>query len=63
MIYLFTYQEIKQHTEERNRRALRKFEQRRRAPIDSYVRPTPDVDADVIELMFGARCESEPIGA
>ena len=65
MIYLFTYQEIKQAHTERTTRSLQRLHQSGRAPIESFVRPKreTEVEADVIELVFATHCESEPIGA
>lgn len=56
-----TYDQVKRLTEERTRRALRKYEAQRTAPVDSFVRPA--TEAEVIELVFVSGCESESIGA
>ncbi|MGH3650687.1 MAG: hypothetical protein ACRDU9_08255 [Acidimicrobiia bacterium] len=59
MIYLGTYQEVKQMTEERLRRSLAKYELRRE-PAEPVRRVT---EAEVIELIFAAHCDSHQIGA
>lgn len=63
MIYLTTFDELKRHTEERRNRALAKYESSRRHVNDSYFRPRPDVEADVVEVTFGSACAPQSIGA
>ncbi|HEX6220618.1 MAG TPA: hypothetical protein VF115_05955 [Acidimicrobiia bacterium] len=62
MISLFTYEDAKRLTEERQRRALAAYEARRITPNDSYV-PSKTRDAEVIELTFGTACTPDTIGA
>lgn len=59
MIYLTTYEAVRRMNGQRVARALA----RSCDPIDSFVRPQPAVGADVIEVMFGARCDESAIGA
>ena len=47
--------------EERRNQAATRAQRRRRSPEPEIVKAIPE--ADVIELTFGAHCESEQIGA
>jgi len=61
MISLFTYQEAKRLTEERQRRALTVYEAKRSTTNDSYVRAATR-EAEIVELAFGTACP-DTIGA
>lgn len=61
MMTYVTYDQVKRMTEERTRRSLLKYEARRKAPADSFVKPK--TDAVVIELVFATACDPESIGA
>jgi hypothetical protein len=57
--------EMIRHFEEEARKAsLRKFWWRHVQPDSEPARPAPITDAEIIELVFGPRCEVEgPLGA
>ncbi|HUF15156.1 MAG TPA: hypothetical protein VMQ46_04655 [Acidimicrobiia bacterium] len=61
MIYLATYHEIKKLTDERVQRSLAMYELQRE-PAEP-VRLVTETEADVIELVFAANCDSNQIGA
>ena len=59
-MYLHDYRTAKHLNDERVRRSLARS---RKTPIDSYVRSRPEIEADVVEVVFGTCCESQPMGA
>jgi hypothetical protein len=63
MIYPTNYDLVKRLTEERRARSLAKYELFHRRAPEAHPSFTEERDAEVIELTFGAQCESEPIGA
>jgi hypothetical protein len=64
MLPLVTYEMIRQMDEERRARSMKRFWWRHLQPETDTATPIVTRDADVIELVFGARCDAEePIGA
>lgn len=63
MINLFTYQDVKAITEERTKRSLERLAAAGTAPPDSYLRPAPQLRAEVVELVFATACDTDQIGA
>lgn len=63
MNYLTSYDLVKRLTEERRARSLARYELFHRGTPEVHPSSTAEHDAEVIELTFGAQCESEPIGA
>jgi hypothetical protein len=61
MLSLFTYEDARRLTEERQRRALEIYEAKRTTANDSYFR-AQSREADVIELAFVTDCP-DSIGA
>jgi hypothetical protein len=64
MIYLYGIREINRLNEERRTRSLAEYERARQTPRPAFVWPDLTIaEADVIELDFGAQCETDRIGA
>jgi hypothetical protein len=65
MMRLVTYEMVRHLDEERRARSMKRFWWRHAQLATETVMPTVTPDADVIELVFGARCDAaeEPIGA
>ena len=61
MLSLFTYEDARRLTEERQRRALETYEAKRTTANDSFVRPRTR-EAEVIEVAFATDCP-DSIGA
>lgn len=66
MLFFFSYEEVRALDEERRRRSLALRDLSLGRPLEARRSPDPvgRVEAEVIELAFGAQCESsEKLGA
>jgi hypothetical protein len=63
MMYLFGYQDVKGMLEERRARSLRRLVASGLAPVDGYQRPIAEPEAEIVELVFAAACDTDRIGA
>jgi len=61
-MYLYDHNTAKRLQEERIKRSLARSP-RGNYPIDGFIRPEPETDADIFEVEFGTWCESHPMGA
>ena len=61
-MYLYDHNTAKRLHEEKIERSLARSPLGPH-PIDGFVRPQPEIDADIVEVEFGTWCESHPIGA
>ena len=61
-MYLYDHNTAKRLHEEKIKRSIARSP-RGTDLIESYVRPQPEIDADIVEVEFGTWCESHPIGA
>lgn len=61
-MYLYDHNTAKRLQEEKIKRSLARSPHGIH-PIDSFVRPQPEIDADIVEVEFGTWCESHPLGA
>ena len=61
-MYLYDHNTAKRLHDERIRRSLA-GNRRRIDPIDGFVRPKSETEADIVEVEFGTWCETHPMGA
>ncbi len=64
MLPMTGYEMVRRMNEERRERSMRNYWWKHREPVVEPPLAPDSGDADVIELVFGARCDvEEPIGA